>query len=156
MRTRSVSSSPMIVVVRALLVALAAAAVVTGFVVTRKRAPKPVASRVVYTCPMHAEVSSPTPGDCPICRMALEPQATKAAGAHAEPADPPSLTLPHGLRLAGFDSVSRVKQFESSFDMRAWAWAESRDARVPPVDVVWEQLWSILEENGVLRPARSR
>jgi ribonuclease HI len=38
----------------------------------------------------------------------------------------------------------------------AAAWAESRDARIPPVEVVWEQLWSILEENGVLRPARSR
>lgn len=38
----------------------------------------------------------------------------------------------------------------------ATAWAESGDARLPPVDLVWEQLWSILEENGVLRTARSR
>jgi len=34
------------------------------------------------------------------------------------------------MKLAGFDSVSRVKPFESSFDMRAWAWAESRDIGV--------------------------
>jgi hypothetical protein len=38
--------------------------------------------------------------------------------------------LPRGIKLAGFDSVSRVKQFESSFDTRAWAWAESRDVGV--------------------------
>lgn len=124
MRIHSVSSSRMIVLARALLLALAAAAVVTGFVVTRPRAPKSLASGVVYVCPMHPAVTSATPGECPICRMALERQ---GAG---PPAERTSLTLPHGKRLAGFDSVSRVKQFESSFDMRAWAWAESRDVGV--------------------------
>ena len=44
MRTRYLSSSRMIVFARALLVALAAAAVVTGFAVTRKSPPKPTAS----------------------------------------------------------------------------------------------------------------
>ena len=127
MRKAFESPSFVIVLSRALLVALGAAAVVTGFVVTRKSAPKPLASGVVYVCPMHPAVTSPTPGECPICRMALERQ---AGGAPAEPADPPSLTLPRGLKLAGFDSVSRVKMFESSFDMRAWAWAESRDVGV--------------------------
>jgi len=124
MRTRLLSSSSLIVVVRVLLVILAAASVVTGFVVTRKSAPRPLASGVVYSCPMHPAVTSATPGECPICRMALERQ---GAGPAAERT---SLTLPHGKRLAGFDSVSRVKQFESSFDMRAWAWAESRDVGV--------------------------
>ncbi|GAB4172737.1 MAG: heavy metal translocating P-type ATPase [Wenzhouxiangellaceae bacterium] len=28
----------------------------------------------VYTCPMHPEVRQTTPGDCPICGMALEPE----------------------------------------------------------------------------------
>jgi hypothetical protein len=127
MRTRFVSSSPMIVVARALMLALAAAAVVAGFVMTRKSAPRPIASGVVYSCPMHPAVTSATPGECPICRMALERQAAGTAGQAAEPA---SLTLPHGMTLAGFDSVSRVKQFESSFDMRAWAWADSREVGV--------------------------
>jgi hypothetical protein len=127
MRTRFISPSPMIVVARILLLGAAVAAVVTGFVVTHRSASKPVASNVLYACPMHPAVTAAAPGECPICRMALEPQAAKAADADAEPA---SLTLPRGIKLAGFDSVSRVKQFESSFDMRAWAWAESRDVGV--------------------------
>lgn len=36
-----------------------------------------------YTCPMHPEVESPTPGDCPICGMALEPR-TISAQAHED------------------------------------------------------------------------
>ena len=51
MRTSSLSS-PAIVLARALLLVLAAAAVAAGFVMTRKSAPKPVASGVVYMCPM--------------------------------------------------------------------------------------------------------
>jgi hypothetical protein len=109
-----------IVLVRALLACGAAAAVVAGFAATRRQAPKPVASGAVYVCPMHPAVTSPTPGECPICRMALERQTAGPA------AEPPSLTLPHEMKLAGFDSVSRVKQYESAFDMRAWARAESR------------------------------
>jgi hypothetical protein len=114
----------MIVLARVLLLALAAAAVVAGFVVTRTHAPEPIAGGVVYSCPMHAAVTSATPGECPICRMALERQGAGPVGERL------SLTLPHGKRLAGFDSVSRVKPFDSSFDMRAWAWAESRDVGV--------------------------
>ena len=129
MRTRFVSSSRLIVVVRSLLAVVAAAAVVTGFVVTRTSAPKPVASGVVYGCPMHPGVISAAPRACPICRMALEPQSA-AGGPGVAPVEPPTLKLPHGKWLAGFDSVSRVKKFESAFDMRAWAWAETADTGV--------------------------
>jgi len=132
MRPGFVSSSRMIVLIRALLMTLAAAAVVTGFVLTRRSAPTPAASSDVFVCPMHPAVTSVTPGECPICRMALEKQAGGAGAASkaGAPAEPESLTLPRGMRLAGFDSVSRVKQFESTFAMRAWAWAESRDVGV--------------------------
>ena len=37
---------------------------------------------VEYTCPMHPEIIRPAPGNCPICGMALEPRVV--AGAHAE------------------------------------------------------------------------
>jgi hypothetical protein len=146
MRPRFVSSHPMIVLARAALVALAAAAVVAGFALARKSAPRPAASSVLYVCPMHPAVTAATPGECPICRMALERQA--AGGAAAEPA---SLTLPNGMRLAGFDSVSRVKQFESSFDMRAWAWAESRDVGVALYPRDWAEMLRPGEE-GLFEP----
>src|SRR5207244_641466 len=32
---------------------------------------KPISG--IYTCPMHPEVISETPGDCPLCGMSLEP-----------------------------------------------------------------------------------
>ncbi|MBD9444076.1 heavy metal translocating P-type ATPase [Rhizobium sp. RHZ01] len=36
-------------------------------------APKPMPKGTLYTCPMHPEVISDHPGDCPKCGMALEP-----------------------------------------------------------------------------------
>lgn len=39
----------------------------------RKPQPKPAPKDTQYTCPMHPEVISDHPGDCPKCGMALEP-----------------------------------------------------------------------------------
>ncbi len=39
----------------------------------RKPQPKPAPKGTQYTCPMHPEVISDHPGDCPKCGMALEP-----------------------------------------------------------------------------------
>lgn len=39
---------------------------------------------VVYTCPMHSEIRQSTPGNCPICGMALE----RVTGAESEAANP--------------------------------------------------------------------
>jgi Cu+-exporting ATPase len=36
-------------------------------------APEPVATGVIYTCPMHPQIRQMGPGSCPICGMALEP-----------------------------------------------------------------------------------
>jgi hypothetical protein len=58
-----------IVVVRALLLALAAAALAAAVVIGVRGSSPPGA--VVYACPMHPEVRGQTPGECPICRMAL-------------------------------------------------------------------------------------
>ncbi|MFK0164728.1 heavy metal translocating P-type ATPase [Rhizobium sp. NPDC090279] len=44
-----------------------------------KPAPKPVPKGTLYTCPMHPEVVSDHPGDCPKCGMALEPMGAPAA-----------------------------------------------------------------------------
>ena len=42
-------------------------------------APKPMPKGTLYTCPMHPEVISDHPGDCPKCGMALEPMGVPAA-----------------------------------------------------------------------------
>jgi Cu+-exporting ATPase len=42
-------------------------------------APAPMPKGTIYTCPMHPEVKSDKPGDCPKCGMALEPMGVPAA-----------------------------------------------------------------------------
>ncbi|MDL2404182.1 heavy metal translocating P-type ATPase [Rhizobium calliandrae] len=42
-------------------------------------APKPMPKGSLYTCPMHPEVVSDHPGDCPKCGMALEPMGLPSA-----------------------------------------------------------------------------
>ena len=36
---------------------------------------------IIYTCPMHLEIRQPSPGNCPICGMALEPVIVAASSA---------------------------------------------------------------------------
>ncbi|TMQ17817.1 MAG: hypothetical protein E6J90_21695 [Deltaproteobacteria bacterium] len=76
-------STAVVVVLRVALVALAAGAVVAAFVVDRGGA---VSTARRYICPMHSEVTSSRPGDCPICGMALEE--VDAANHVAMPDDP--------------------------------------------------------------------
>ena len=76
-------STPLVVVLRIALAALAAGAVVTAVLVSRDGT-APAGRR--YVCPMHSEVTSAHPGDCPICGMALEE--TDAAHHVAMPDDP--------------------------------------------------------------------
>jgi hypothetical protein len=67
-RTTATRSLP-VVVLRIVLVAVAAGAVVAGFVVGRGGAASQARR---FACPMHSEVTASHPGDCPICGMALE------------------------------------------------------------------------------------
>ncbi len=50
-----------------------------------KPSPKPVPKGTLYTCPMHPEVISDHPGDCPKCGMALEPAGIPAAAEGPNP-----------------------------------------------------------------------
>ena len=63
----------MIVALRVLLLALAAAALAAAVAIGLggRQADQAVAA-VRYACPMHPEVRAGAPGECPICRMALE------------------------------------------------------------------------------------
>lgn len=73
----------LVVVLRIVLVALAAGAVAAAFMVGRGGA---VSAARRYVCAMHSEVTSSHPGDCPICGMALEE--VDAANHVAMPDDP--------------------------------------------------------------------
>ena len=63
------AAAPLVVAIRVVLLLLAAGAVVTAMAI-RRGGESTVGRR--YVCPMHSEVTASTPGDCPICGMALE------------------------------------------------------------------------------------
>jgi Cu+-exporting ATPase len=54
----------------------------------KPRAAAPAPEGTIYTCPMHPEIRQSHPGSCPICGMALEPEApSKDSGPNPELAD---------------------------------------------------------------------
>src|SRR6476661_938625 len=117
---------------RLLLVAIAAGGLVVAVVARRGGnvpAAAPASAQPSFVCPMHPEVKSSSPGDCPICRMALEPIANTAQVETAT--EPAALQLAVVAKeLRAFDAVSRVKRFDTSQEMRFAAWAESPDAGI--------------------------
>lgn len=128
MGSRRSLASAVIVAGRILLVAVAAGAVVFGLLLTRRDGSASAGSHVSYACPMHPEVTASSPESCPICRMDLEPTRTKAISPSAAPS---AITLPGvSVELRAFDAVSKAKTFTTSLEMRAPAWAESREVGV--------------------------
>src|SRR5689334_15580743 len=48
------------------------------------RESEPVVEGAIYTCPMHPDIRQQSPGACPICGMALEPEMVSAEAAPNE------------------------------------------------------------------------
>jgi len=65
-------SRSLIVGLRVFLLIAAACAVAAAITIAVRGRNEGAAATIHYTCPMHAEVRSAAPGECPICRMALE------------------------------------------------------------------------------------
>jgi hypothetical protein len=95
-----------------LLLALAAGAVVSAFVLGRTRIDDGAAAS--FVCPMHPEVTSKVAADCPICRMALE-QVTPAS----RPGDSDD-AREHKV-------VGRAERRPVTLEIRAPAWLETGD-----------------------------
>jgi len=67
-------SRTVIVALRIVLLVAAAGALAAGVFIGAGRHAD--VAREHYTCPMHPEVETTSPGQCPICFMALEPVTT--------------------------------------------------------------------------------
>jgi hypothetical protein len=103
---------------------LAAAAAVGAAVVSGVRGRAAAAdSGLRYLCPMHPEVKAAAPGQCPICRMALEPA---GAGDGAAAAD---LTAVENVRKHKILDFVRLHSLLPNLqDLRGPAWVESDGA----------------------------
>jgi Heavy metal binding domain len=62
-----------VIIGRLLLFLAAAAAFVVAVALSQRDDPAASSTAAQYVCPMHPQVTSTVPGDCPICNMALEP-----------------------------------------------------------------------------------
>jgi hypothetical protein len=108
---------------RVVLLILAATAVVVGAAIAfRDRTGADAGAR--YACPMHPEVMAAEPGQCPICRMALEPIGREApsGGAHGNMGD---MTAVENVRKHNIIEFVRMKSLLPDLrEMRGAAWVE--------------------------------
>jgi hypothetical protein len=111
--TRVRAASSFVVLGRLLLLLLAAAALVSGIALARTHDQALAGSVARYVCPMHPEVVSSTPGDCPICGMALVRVTESAQGEAHTP--------------ASREGIGRAERRVFAEQVRAAAWVGADD-----------------------------
>jgi hypothetical protein len=98
-RRETPTARRIVLAIRVLLLLVAGGAVAVAFALARAPAG---ASVVRYVCPMHPDVITTVPGECPVCRMALEPAQASA------PAAAPN----HGEMDADWRAVENVRRHD--------------------------------------------
>jgi hypothetical protein len=85
---RRPAAPPRLILAGRVLLLAAAAVAAVGAVFLARRLDPDGGSAARYVCPMHAEVTAPVDGKCPICGMALQPaRAPRRAGPEAVPGE---------------------------------------------------------------------
>jgi hypothetical protein len=102
----STNTNSLVIIARLLLLIMAAALAAMSFALAWNADADSAASALHYGCPMHPEVTSPTPGECSICRMALEPVKKKP---DAEAATMPAV-VSSAAGVESFSLQSRQQQ----------------------------------------------
>ena len=94
-----------------------------------ERPTPPTTPAAHYTCPMHPQIVQPTPGDCPLCGMALEPVGVSAPAAGADQTELRSMTqrlIVAALLTLPVFILGMVHLFHGS---HLAAWADTTTAR---------------------------
>lgn len=105
-----------------LLCALGAAAAGARIVL---REPAGAVSGARYVCPMHPEVRTGAPGQCPICRMALEPAGRDLAASAGRAAVVDTTAVQNVRRHRIMDFVRKRALLFEVRELRGPAWAET-------------------------------
>jgi hypothetical protein len=90
---------------------LAACAVAAAFAIAGEPGRRSEDGDVRYVCPMHPEVTATAPGECPICRMDLEPLGT-------------AMARPAAINPSAFQTYDFVRRRGFGQGVRAPAWVE--------------------------------
>lgn len=122
--TSSKGLAPSLVVLgRIALLLVAVAAVVAAFVLSgRDRATASFGG--AYACPMHPEITSRAPGECPVCRMALERVSAAGQARHAVPAAVGSW-FPESANRPNYKLIASAKRRAFASVVHAPAWVDS-------------------------------
>jgi hypothetical protein len=109
-RGEPMGSRALVLAFRLVMLLLAAGAAAGAFAIAREPSRRVGDDDARYVCPMHPEVTAAAPGECPICRMDLEP----LGSATARPAVNPS----------AFQTYDFVRRRGFGQGVRAPAWVE--------------------------------